>query len=179
MTGKNKCKILKEIRRQIAADHDIAFVTEDCKYQGECTGTCPKCEAEVRYLERELAKRQQAGKAIAVAGIATTILVSTAGCLPSQTAGSPLPTPSSSQQEVVDGEMLPPTMMGEAPTTTQDIPGGIPIEPPMGAVPVETEPTDGELMGEPMPEPTETQPTQTQPTTLPPLMGDPVWVPEE
>ena len=38
---------------------------------------------------------------------------------------------------------------------------------------------EDELMGEPMPEPTETQPTDTHPTTWPPLMGDPVWVPEE
>ena len=56
MNGKSKCKILKDIRRQIAADNDIEFVTSECKYQGECTGTCPKCEAEVRYLEQELDK---------------------------------------------------------------------------------------------------------------------------
>ena len=162
MTGKSKCKILKDIRRQIAQDNDIAFVTSDCKYQGECSGTCPKCEAEVRYLEQELAKRQKAGKAVAVAGIAATILVSTAGCLPSQTAGDPLPEPSSSYNQIVQGMLtaptetdpteLPPTM-GEVPTTTQDIPGGIPYE---------TEPTDGPLMGEPMPEPTE----------FPEIMGD-------
>lgn len=150
MNGKSKCKILKDIRRQIAQDNDIEFVTSECKHQGECSGTCPKCEAEVRYLEQELAKRQKAGKAVAVAGIAATILVSTAGCLPSQTAGDPLPAPSSSYQDLVDGEMLPPTMGEEVPSTTLDIPGGIPVEPPMGAVPVETEPTEDVLMGEPV-----------------------------
>ena len=173
MTGKNKCKILKEIRRQIAADHDIAFVTEDCKYQGECTGTCPKCEAEVRYLEQELAKRQKAGKAVAVAGIAATILASTAGCLPSQTVGDPIPSPTTSQQELVDGEMLPPTMGEEVPPTTT-----IPWPTLMG-VPAYDDDYEDELMGEPLPEPTETQPTDTHPTTWPPLLGDPVWVPEE
>lgn len=150
MTGKSKCKILKDIRRQIAQDNNIEFVTSECKHQGECSGTCPKCEAEVRYLENELAKRQKAGKAVAVAGIAATILVSTAGCMPSQTAGDPLPDPSSSYNQVVDGEMAPPTTGEEVPPIlmgvpvdtqpTQDIPGGIPYE---------TEPTEiPEIMGD-------------------------------
>ena len=80
MNGKSKCKILKDIRRQIAAENDIEFVTSECQYQGDCTGTCPKCESEVRYLEAELAKRKKAGKAIAVAGIAATLLVGSTGC---------------------------------------------------------------------------------------------------
>ena len=48
--GKQTCKILKEIRRQIAEANDIEFITSECQYQGDCLGTCPKCEAEVRYL---------------------------------------------------------------------------------------------------------------------------------
>ena len=58
MSGKSKCKILKQIRQQIAAENDIEFITSECKFQGECSGTCPKCEAEVRYLELQLQKRQ-------------------------------------------------------------------------------------------------------------------------
>ena len=81
MSGKNKCKILKEIRQKIADENDIAYVTSECKHQGECSGTCPKCEAEVRYLENELKKRQNAGKAVAVAGIAAALVVSSSGCL--------------------------------------------------------------------------------------------------
>lgn len=45
--GKQTCKILKEIRRQIAEANDIEFVTSECRYKGDCLGTCPKCEAEV------------------------------------------------------------------------------------------------------------------------------------
>ena len=60
MKGKKRCKILKEIRRQIAENNDIEFITSECKHQGDCLGTCPKCEAELRYLERELEKRQRA-----------------------------------------------------------------------------------------------------------------------
>ena len=80
MNGKSKCKILKEIRREIARNNDIAFITSECTYQGDCTGTCPKCEAELRYLEQELKKRQAAGKAIAVAGIAAALVVGSTGC---------------------------------------------------------------------------------------------------
>ena len=67
--GKQTCKILKEIRRQIAEANDIEFVTSECRYKGDCLGTCPKCEAEVRYLEQQLHKRQLAGKLVNLAGI--------------------------------------------------------------------------------------------------------------
>lgn len=80
MNGKSKCKILKEIRKRIAEENDIAYVTSECQYQGECSGTCPKCEAEVRYLEAELNKRMNLGKAIAIAGIAAALVVGSAGC---------------------------------------------------------------------------------------------------
>lgn len=72
--GKQTCKILKEIRRQIAESNGIEFVTSECSYRGDCLGTCPKCEAEVRYLERQLRARSLAGKAIALAGISATAL---------------------------------------------------------------------------------------------------------
>ena len=72
--GKQTCKILKEIRKQIAAENDIKLVIEECTYQGDCLGTCPKCEAEVRYLERELEKRQRMGKAAVVAGLSVGLL---------------------------------------------------------------------------------------------------------
>ena len=72
--GKQTCKILKEIRKQIAEENDIKLVIEECTYQGNCLGTCPKCEAEVRYLERELEKRQRMGKAAVVAGLSVGLL---------------------------------------------------------------------------------------------------------
>ena len=72
--GKQTCKILKEIRRQIAAENDIQLVIEECTYKGDCLGTCPKCEEEVRYLERELEKRQRLGKAAMVAGLSVGLM---------------------------------------------------------------------------------------------------------
>lgn len=72
--GKQTCKILNEIRRQIAEANGIEFVTSECRYKGDCLGTCPKCEAEVRYLEQQLRVRSLAGKAIALAGISAASL---------------------------------------------------------------------------------------------------------
>lgn len=80
MNGKSKCKILKDIRKKIARENNIEYVTSECKFQGNCSGTCPKCEAEVRYLEQELAKRRAAGRAVAVAGVAAAMVVTAAGC---------------------------------------------------------------------------------------------------
>ncbi len=80
MNGKKKCKILKEIRRQIAEQNDIEYITSECQHKGDCKGTCPKCEAEVRYLEKELEKRQMLGRRVAVVGIAATLAFSTVGC---------------------------------------------------------------------------------------------------
>lgn len=78
--GKQTCKILKEIRKQIAEENDIEFVTSECTHKGDCAGTCPKCEAEVRYLERELEKRQRMGKAAVFAGMSLGTLFAATSC---------------------------------------------------------------------------------------------------
>ena len=90
--GKQTCKILKEIRKQIAAENDIELITSECTHKGDCAGTCPKCEAEVRYLERELEKRQRLGKASVFAGMTIGTAITAAGCGPlvQPTAGMPM-----------------------------------------------------------------------------------------
>ncbi len=77
--GKQTCKILKEIRRHIADANGIEYVTSECRYKGDCPGTCPKCEAEVRYLEQQLRARSLAGKAVAIAGISAGMILMS-GC---------------------------------------------------------------------------------------------------
>ena len=67
--GRKVCNTLKEIRQQIADKNEIEYVTSECHFEGECKGTCLKCESEVKYLEKELHKRKLIGKAVAVAGI--------------------------------------------------------------------------------------------------------------
>lgn len=72
--GKQTCRILKEIRRQIAEANDIEFVTSECRFREDCPGTCPKCEAEVRYLEQQLKRRQAAGKVVTLIGLSAGVM---------------------------------------------------------------------------------------------------------
>ena len=70
---------MKEIRQEIARANDIDLVTSECRYQGDCKGTCPKCEAEVAYLEQQLHQRHLAGKTVMLGGIAAGMLT-LSGC---------------------------------------------------------------------------------------------------
>lgn len=72
--GKSTCKTLKAIRRQIAEANDIKYEPRECHYEGPCLGTCPACEAEVRYLERQLGLRRQLGRAVSVIGVSVGLL---------------------------------------------------------------------------------------------------------
>ena len=67
--GKSICNVLKTIRKQVADANEIKYEPRECHHQGECRGTCPACEAEVRYLESQLSIRRQLGKAVAIMGI--------------------------------------------------------------------------------------------------------------
>ena len=87
--GKNICKQLKEVRKRIAEENDIPLEIEECTYKGECRGTCPRCEAEVRYLENALADRLRLGKVATVAGLALS-LAATAQAQAPQTDAVPL-----------------------------------------------------------------------------------------
>ena len=71
--GKSTCKLLKDIRQQIADANGISYQPKDCHHKGDCAGTCPACEEEIRYLERELKARKGNGFGMKVAGIAAGI----------------------------------------------------------------------------------------------------------
>ena len=71
--GKSTCKLLKDIRQQIADANGISYQPKECHHKGDCTGTCPACEEEIRYLERELKARKGNGFGMKVAGIAAGI----------------------------------------------------------------------------------------------------------
>ena len=71
--GKNICKELKAIRKRVADENQIPLEQHVCTYDGPCDGTCPRCEAEVKYLEHELHRRMTLGKAAAVAGVAMSL----------------------------------------------------------------------------------------------------------
>ena len=110
--GKEKCRILKEIRAEIARQNDIEWVTSECRHRGNCQGTCPKCEAEVRELEAALAKRAALGKRVAVVGISAAISLAVTACEPELPAemGEPLPpkTESATNEPLMGDIYVPP-----------------------------------------------------------------------
>ena len=71
--GRSTCKLLKSIRQQIADANGISYQPKECQHKGDCAGTCPACEEEIRYLERELKARKGNGFGMKVAGIAAGI----------------------------------------------------------------------------------------------------------
>lgn len=112
--GKQTCKILKEIRRQIAEANDIEFITSECRYKGDCLGTCPKCEAEVRYLEQQLRSRQLAGKLVNLAGISAGALAMLAPqTVQAQTVDTSLPMGDVAVHAPVDTIIVRGTVYGE------------------------------------------------------------------
>lgn len=54
MNHKEKCKALKEVRKTIADKLGIDLHQTECTYEGECSGTCPKCAKEERTLNKAL-----------------------------------------------------------------------------------------------------------------------------
>ena len=77
--GRSICNVLKTIRTQIAKANEIKYEPRECHHTGECRGTCPACEAEVRYIERQLDIRRQLGKAVTIVGISAGLSALT-GC---------------------------------------------------------------------------------------------------
>ena len=81
MTGKEKCRLLKDIRKKTAEENGIPFETTECGFKGECKGTCPKCEAELKYINEQLERKRKIGKA-AIAVAMSASLIFAAGCTP-------------------------------------------------------------------------------------------------
>ena len=107
--GKSTCKLLKDIRQQIADANGISYQPKECHHKGDCAGTCPACEEEIRYLERELKARKGNGFSMKVAGIAAgicaTVMPMTAAAQavkPDSTANPPVQTTKKAPIKVVD-----------------------------------------------------------------------------
>ena len=107
--GKSTCKLLKDIRQQIADANGISYQPKECHHEGDCAGTCPACEEEIRYLEHELKARKGNGFGMKVAGIAAgicaTVMPITAaaqGVKSDSTANPPVQTTKKAPIKVVD-----------------------------------------------------------------------------
>lgn len=68
---KKKCEHLKQIRKNMADALGVDLKQRECTFEGDCKGTCPKCEQEENLLKKALLK----GSAV----VATTAIVFT-GC---------------------------------------------------------------------------------------------------
>ncbi len=85
--GKKVCTSLKQVRKQIADANGIPYEITPCPHDGsQCPGTCPKCESEVRYIERELTLRRAAGKAVSLVGLSLGISAAFAANAPQASA---------------------------------------------------------------------------------------------
>ena len=107
--GKSTCKLLKDIRQQIADANGISYQPKECHHKGDCAGTCPACEEEIRYLERELKARKGNGFGMKVAGIAAGICAmvmpmtaAAQAVKPDSTANPPVQTTKKAPIKVVD-----------------------------------------------------------------------------
>ena len=147
--GKDVCEVLKDVRRKVAAANEIDYEPRVCHHEGDCTGTCPACEAEVRYIERELNRRRRLGKAVVVTGLSLGLAAMTASC-------SFKPNGMLESGTPVRGKMPAATHLhqGDKPDSTEV------MEPLAGIVPVEVDPKE-QLMGDVVCEP----PDSTQPSS--------------
>ena len=101
--GKQICETLKAIRRDIAEANGIDYSPAECTHKGDCAGTCPKCEQETRWLERQLRNRQALGKAVTIAGLSVA-LGAMSSCHPKifQPDGMIMPIPEPTQTNLVN-----------------------------------------------------------------------------
>lgn len=55
--GKNKCEILKKIRKYVAKKYGLDYKPSECTHEGSCMGSCLKCDEELYALQKQLEKK--------------------------------------------------------------------------------------------------------------------------
>lgn len=78
--GRIICDELKRVRLELAKANGIDYNPTVCNHQGECSGTCPKCEAELAELTRQI-KEKKSAKVIGVAPLKIVAMAATAAAL--------------------------------------------------------------------------------------------------
>ena len=66
MTGKEKCNLLKEIRKNIAELNGIKYEPRECDEEVCNCGTCSLCEQEAEQLLSALREKEAAGSPIRI-----------------------------------------------------------------------------------------------------------------
>lgn len=72
MNHKEKCKVMKKMRKDIADQIGLDLHQTECTYKGECRGTCPRCAAEEKKLNKALLSGSFALAGLAVSSITLT-----------------------------------------------------------------------------------------------------------
>lgn len=55
--GKEKCEFLRDIRRKVAERYGLTSNERECHHEGNCSGVCPLCDAELADLQRQLREK--------------------------------------------------------------------------------------------------------------------------
>lgn len=56
--GKEICNYLRNIRIQVAKEYGIDYVPTECHHEGDCIGTCPVCDGELKMIDSAIRKKQ-------------------------------------------------------------------------------------------------------------------------
>jgi heterodisulfide reductase subunit C len=62
--GKIKCRYLRGLRIRFAKLNNIEYSPAECYHKGDCRGTCPACDTELKYLEKSLREKVSRGEQI-------------------------------------------------------------------------------------------------------------------
>ena len=76
MTNRERCDYLKSVRKTVADKLGIDLHQRKCTFEGECSGTCPKCKSEETILNNALLK------GVAVAGAMVVLASCITACTP-------------------------------------------------------------------------------------------------
>lgn len=76
MTHQEKREFLRGLRRHLAQANDIPWIFSVPLCQEDCSGDCPACQTELRYLESELNQRAAQGKSIVLPAVTTDVIPS-------------------------------------------------------------------------------------------------------
>ncbi len=52
--GKDLCRLLRQIRQDIATEYDLSYTPFECHHKGNCKGSCEKCDAELLDIQKQL-----------------------------------------------------------------------------------------------------------------------------
>ena len=119
--GKKICDILKGIRMEVAQSNGIPYTPVECTHEGDCAGTCPRCEEEVRYLERQLDLRRAFTKAAVVIGVSVGMAAMVESCGHPFLAGMIERPPSEIDSTATKGNTVGSTTETPADTTVVDL----------------------------------------------------------